>query len=165
MWHAPPFPGRILFSPRDRDPSGTRRASHRRRSAVFRLERLEDRLVLSSLTVSNNSDIDAPGSLRYAINYVNASSDTSNTITIDSTLTGGQTIGLDSALPQITNSVEIDGPGAGLVSVSGNDHSRVFAITAGVTAEIDGLTITHGKADGSAPNIASTGGGILNFGN
>jgi hypothetical protein len=30
---------------------------------------------------------------------------------------------------------------------------------------IEGLTITHGKADGSAPGIPSYGGGILNFGN
>ena len=165
MWQAPRFPGRILLSPRERGSSGSRRSPLRRRSAVFRLERLEDRLVLSSLTVSNNSDIDAPGSLRYAINYVNASSDTSNTITIDSTLTGGQTIGLDSALPQITNNVEIDGPGAGLVSVSGNDHSRVFDISPGTTVTISDLTITHGMADKDSPDVPSLGGGILNSGN
>ena len=37
MWHAPRFPGRMLLSPRDRGPTGSRRSSHRLRSTVFRL--------------------------------------------------------------------------------------------------------------------------------
>src|SRR5262249_40224787 len=57
-----------------------------------------------------------------------------------------------------------DGGGGNQITVSGNNASRVFDISSGAAATIEGLTITHGKADGNAPGIPSTGGGILNFG-
>ena len=66
MLRTPWFPGRILFSPRDRGPTGPRRSSHRRRSAGFRLERLEERTVLSPLIVTSGAD-SGPGSLRDTI--------------------------------------------------------------------------------------------------
>src|SRR5262249_18570619 len=56
----------------------------------------------------------------------------------------------------IKNSVKIIGPGADLLAVSGNDTSKVFDISAGLTVNIAGLTITHGRA--------LEGGGILNVG-
>ena len=56
----------------------------------------------------------------------------------------------------ITNNLTITGPGAAQIAVSGNDASRVFDLAAGVTAEIDGLTITHG--------MATQGGAIQNAG-
>ena len=55
MWHTPQFPGRILVSPRDRGPSGSRRPSHRR-AARPRLEALEGRALLSAWSVTNTSD-------------------------------------------------------------------------------------------------------------
>jgi hypothetical protein len=49
MWHAPRFLGPILFSPRDRGPTGSRRSS-RRRASRPRLEALEGRALLATLT-------------------------------------------------------------------------------------------------------------------
>src|SRR5262249_45368581 len=48
------------------------------------------------------------------------------------------------------------GPGAGQLAVSGNGTSRVFQIGSGVTAFLDGLTISRGQA--------GDGGGIYNAG-
>ncbi len=81
-----------------------------------------------------------------------------NTITIDPTLTGGQTITLTSLLPVITANVAINGPGASVVSVSGNNLYQVFEIGTGTTVAISGLTITHGQEQ------YGVGGGLLNDG-
>lgn len=53
-------------------------------------------------------------------------------------------------------SLEIEGPGAGKLTVGGDGRSQVFDVSGGVTATIAGLTI----ADGSA----SLGAGIANSG-
>jgi hypothetical protein len=159
MWYTPRFPGRILFSLSDHDPTGSRRSTHRRRSAVFRLERLEERTVLSTLTVLNNLD-SGPGSLRDTI----AAADNGDTIDFAKsvhkiTLTGGELT--------INKSLDIEGPGADKLTISGNDARRVFDISgaATTTVTIAGLTITDGLADGSDPILASSGGGILNADN
>ena len=41
--------------------------------------------------------------------------------------------------------MNIDGPGAEHVSVSGDDQSSVFDVAGGVTATISGLTVTDGS--------------------
>ena len=156
MWHTPRFPGRILFSPGDRSRNGLRRSSHRRRSAVFRLERLEERTVLSTLTVLNSLDSGA-GSLRDTI----AAASPGDTIVFAKdvhriTLTSGE---LD-----ITQNLDIEGPGPNKLTVSGKDHSRVFDISSGTTVTIARLTITDGLANGNTLNSPSTGGGVLNQG-
>src|SRR5262249_6173244 len=48
------------------------------------------------------------------------------------------------------------GPGADRLAVSGNDATRVFQISSDVNVTIDGLTVTHGRAD--------IGGGVWNDG-
>jgi hypothetical protein len=58
-----------------------------------------------------------------------------------------------------------DGGGGNQITVSGNDASRVFDISAGTTVTIAGLTIIHGRAGKNAPVLPSIGGGILNEGN
>src|SRR5262249_28477847 len=77
----------------------------------------------------------------------------------------GQTITLTNGELAITRSLDIEGPGANQLTVDGNHASRVFDISGGVTVTIAGMTMTDGLANGSAPVLASTGGGILNFGN
>ena len=67
MWHTPRFPGRILVSPRDRGPTRSRRPSHRRRSAVFRLERLEGRNLLSGITGVAEFPIPTPSANPFSI--------------------------------------------------------------------------------------------------
>ncbi len=118
------------------------------------LEALEARTVPSTLTVTSALDDGSSGTLRSAITAA-ASGDTirfSNQLhghTI--TLTGGQLA--------ITKNLDIEGPGANKVTVSGNNASRVFKISgAGTTVTIAGLTIADGRV------VADGGGGIRNDG-
>jgi hypothetical protein len=107
------------------------------------LEQLEQRALLSTLTVTNLSD-SGPGSLRDAINMANASPD--STIDFAPGLTG--TIKLRSTLPLISVSMEIDGPGASDLTVSGQNITGVFQViessSTGV-ATINDLTIANGR--------------------
>jgi hypothetical protein len=135
---------------------GARRACPHR--LVLRLEALEDRWLPSTLTVLNTLD-SGPGSLRGEI----AAASSGDTITFAPSL-DGQTITLTSGELALTQSLDIEGPGAGLLTVSGNNASRVFDISSGVTATIAGLTITDGLAGGTAPLFAGSGGGILDLG-
>ena len=74
------------------------------------------------------------------------------------------TITLTTGELDIAKNLDIEGPGANKLTISGNDASRVFDISAGETVTIAGLTITDGLADGNSPVIHSLGGGILNQG-
>jgi hypothetical protein len=113
---------------------------HGKRVAL-RLEELECRNLPSTLTVLNSADSGA-GSLRDTI----AAAHSGDQIVFDDSLQG-QTITLTSGELAITKSLDIDGLGADQLTVSGNDASRVFRVTSGITVEIDDLTITHGRAD------------------
>ena len=140
-----------------RRPRAHRHPAPHRRSFVPRLECLEDRTVPSTLTVLNNLDKGA-GSLRDAITRAK----NGDTIVFAPSL-DGQTITLTSDQLTISKSLDIEGPGAGLLAVSGNDANRVFNISQNqqpVAVTIAGLTITHGRAGGSSDG----GGGILNVG-
>lgn len=109
--------------------------------------------MLSTLTVLNNLD-KGPGSLRDAI----TKSKSGDSIVFTPSLSG-QTITLTSGSLALKTSVDIEGPGASLLSISGNDTSRVFDISSGLDVRIAGLTITHGRAVGNWG-----GGAILNVG-
>jgi hypothetical protein len=134
------------------------RGSRRLASYRPRLEAFEDRTVLSTLTVLNNFD-SGSGSLRDTL----AAASSNDTIVFDPSL-NDQMITLTSGELAITKSLDIEGPGASLLAISGNDDSRVFDIGRGSVVTIAGLTISHGRADVSAPGMPSGGGGILNFG-
>jgi hypothetical protein len=136
-----------------RPPTSGRSLSRKSRRHAPRIEKLEDRTVLSTLTVLNSLDKGA-GSLRDAITQA----DHGDSIIFDPAL-AGQTITLTSDQLTITKSLNIQGPGGGLLAVSGNDANRVFAIKKGLNVTITGLTITQGRAVGS-----NGGGGILNDG-
>src|SRR5262245_52138876 len=130
---------------------GRRPKQHRGLCFTPRLEVLEDRTVPSTFLVENLAD-SGPGSLRQAVLDANAQAGADQiffTGQAHGTITpGGQ---LD-----VTDDLEIRGPGAELVAVSGKDASRVFETSRGVTAFLAGLTITHGHAE--------DGGGIYNTG-
>jgi hypothetical protein len=123
------------------------------------LETLEDRSLPSTLTVTNLSDSD-PGSLRDIVNQASSG----DTINFDSGLQG--TITLTSGELAISKSLDIEGPGAAQITVSGNKASRVFDIAPGVAATLAGLTIANGqvKAFSSDSNVYVFGGGIYNAG-
>src|SRR5258707_902188 len=116
--------------------SRSKRPVARRTAFVPRLQCLEDRTVPSTLTVLNNHDAGA-GSLRDAIGHAHDG----DTIVFASGLTG-QTIALTSDELAIKKSLDIEGPGADNLAVSGNDVNRVFDISEGLTVKIAGLTIT-----------------------
>jgi hypothetical protein len=134
-----------------------RKAVRTQRSFVPRLEVLEDRAVPSTLTVLNNLDSGA-GSLRDTIKAANSG----DTVVFASGL-NGQRITLTSDELAIKKSLDIEGPGASLLAVSGNDTFRVFDIVnQGLTVTIAGLTITHGRGGGGGSGGGGGGGAILN---
>src|SRR5262245_19053306 len=115
------------------------------------LEPLESRWVPT--TVTNLNDAGA-GSLRQAlletpaVGTVDFLPGLSGTITLT---TGELTIDKDLTIP---------GPGADVITVSGNNASRVFEVVPAVTVAISGLTIADGRPVGGT----AQGGGILNRG-
>ena len=70
------------------------------------------------------------------------------------------TIDLTGGPLQVATSVNIKGPGAKKLTVSGGGQSTVFDVQNGVTATISGLTVTDGVS-----TTGSGGGGIVNLGN
>jgi parallel beta-helix repeat protein len=102
-----------------------------------------------------NLDDSGPGSLRDAIESANETP-AADVITFQTGLSGAIT--LTTGQLEINTSLDIQGPGAAVISVSGNDTSRVFYLyssTENIAVNISGLTITAGNAE--------DGGGIVNF--
>ncbi len=125
------------------------------RAARPRLESLEERRLLSVLTVDTSIGT-GTGSLPWAI--AQASGSSGDTIEFDMTKVTSP-ITLSSPL-DIAANVTIEGPGAGILAISGGGKSGVLYVGSGVTATINGLTITGGAgADGGINN----GGGTLNL--
>jgi hypothetical protein len=142
-------------------PIGGRHGSRRKRHAYRpRLQALEDRWLLSTLTVLNNHD-SGPGSLRAEI----AAAKSGDTIVFDHSL-NGQIIRLKSGELAITQSLTIDGPGAAKLTISGNRASRVFDISGSSTnVVIQDLTIANGLVSDTTVTgplgAAALGGGLL----
>lgn len=106
-------------------------------------EVLEERRMLAVFSVTSAADSGA-GSLRQAILDANAAPG-ADTILFDAALSSG-TITLGGTALSITDSVEIQGPGANLLTISGNNASRVFENSA--SSVISGLRITGGTESG-----------------
>ncbi|WP_341525829.1 choice-of-anchor Q domain-containing protein [Nostoc sp. UHCC 0302] len=122
---------------------------------------------MAIFSVTNTNDI-GKGSLRQAIREANALIG-KDTINFDGVFTDSiaDTITLGGSSLKITDDLSIEGRGANLLTVSGNNASRVFDIGSGITVEIDGLTI----AKGYVPDVIEyndeeeyNGGGIRNYG-
>jgi len=123
----------VFRSPR---PSRSRRARF-----LPSVDRMEDRTLLSTLTVSNTLD-GGPGSLRGVI----AAAASGDTVVFADALQGG-TITLTGGELTIDKSIDVEGPGAGRLTVSGGGLGRVFDVaTSGVSVTIAGLTITGGRS-------------------
>jgi hypothetical protein len=163
--------------------AGTRTSSKRLPRVCIRprLEALEDRTLLSNYVVNRADDaLNANGSavgsgtsgtLRYCIDK--ADTDPGSTITFDSTVfpnTSSTTIQLSNGELAISASTNIQGPGSGIVTVSGTDGgkgaSRVFDITYNAAVvTITGLTIAKGNANTYYTSVAGDqGGDIFNGG-
>jgi predicted outer membrane repeat protein len=124
------------------------------------LEALESRWVPSTLTVLNDHDSGA-GSLRAAISAAHHG----DTINFAPGL-AGQTITLTSGELLIKQDVTIAGPGAGQLTISGNNASRVFELSVKTKPQVtlSDLTIRDGYAPGPFGYSTDNGGGILNEG-
>lgn len=146
---------------------GSHHHNHRVRRASLpfpAITALEDRVLLSTLTVTNLNDSGA-GSLRAAITQAN-SQPGADFIRFRTGLTGTITL-TTGQLPVITDALQIVGPGAGVLTVSGNDSSRIFELTGvGAVVGISGLTIARGRniAQDAVGITVTRGGGILNDG-
>jgi hypothetical protein len=139
---------RTFSFPRD----SQRNTKYDKRRMPLRLEVLEDRSLPSTVMNLNDSGF---GSLRQAI----MDTPSSGTVDFQPGLSGTITLTSDELL--IDKDLNIAGPGAGVITVSGDNASRVFELLPPVSAAISGLTI----ADGSISNISSSqGGGIFNRG-
>src|SRR5438552_5263794 len=126
------------------------------------LEALEDRNLLSSLTVVNLAD-SGSGSLRDADQQANAAAG-AHTIRFAAGLSGQITLTSGQLeISDATGPTTINGPGANLLAVNGNNSDRVFQVDTGVTAAFSGITITGGQAAYSGQSTYS-GGGIFNNG-
>jgi hypothetical protein len=107
---------------------------------------LADKAAATTLQVTTLAD-SGPGSLRQAVLDANAATGAD---TVVFGIVG--TITLTSGEIKITDDLVINGLGAGVLTVSGNDQSRVFNIDNAadrtINVTLSGLTLTHGFTPG-----------------
>ena len=130
---------------------------------------------MSSIVVNSDADNATPGdglvTLREAITAANSdtATDTGQTGSGSDTITfalgpGAHTINLTGALPELSTDMQIQGPGADLLTVrrdTGGDY-RIFTVPAGSVVGLSGMSIANGLAPGGF--FSSVGGGIYNAG-
>ena len=122
----------------------------------------------SSYVVSTTDDTLNAGTLRTGVSWANVSTNVNpenrfspapNTVDFSATgtieLTGGTLALANNGGTSVAKSIQ--GPGPGILSISGGNASGVFSVASGVTASISGLTVTGGLA-------AINGGAIDNSG-
>jgi CSLREA domain-containing protein len=111
--------------------------------------------IVDTLPDTVNANDGVP-SLREAITSANATTGKSS-ITFADTPSGTITLN-GTALPTLTKSVDMIGPGADVLTIGGNDRSRIFNATAtATTITLEGLTLTNGYVS------TVTGGGASAF--
>ena len=142
------------------DAGGRRRghgAAHPRATVRPRVEALEGRRLLSQINLTVSSLADAgPGTLRAAILAADVGKP-SDKFTIGVSVTG--TIDLQSPLPDLNNTIAIQGPGASSLTVEraagASFSSAIVTVDPGQTASLSGLTIANGD-DGGIANYGGT---------
>jgi predicted outer membrane repeat protein len=158
-----------------------------KRAPRFRptLEALEGRWAPAILTVNSladNTTADSALTLREAVNVVDGTlgralttgekAQVTGTLGSNDTIqfqlpVGPQTITLTGGALSITKAVALTGPGAGLLTINGNNAGRVLILghdysqNLSLNVSLSGLTISGGSAVSGSANY---GGGLLNFG-
>lgn len=113
---------------------------------AFLLALLSVRRATAATFMVTNLANSGPGSLRLAVRKANAFPG-ADQVAFAPGLTG--TITLTAGEILITDHLAIHGPGAGVLTVSGNDHSRTFhvekpGVAAPINVTLSGLTLTRG---------------------
>ena len=101
----------------------------------------------ATFTVTNTNDAGA-GSLRQAVLDANASAG-ADIVDFSPLFLSPQTITLLTGDITITDPLSINGPGASLLTVSGNHNSRIFAAVSFGPIMITGMTLTNGNGAGT----------------
>jgi hypothetical protein len=132
----------------------------RGRRARPRVTELEAREVPATFTVTNLNDFGL-GSLRQATFDANAAGGLDDIVFAGAATSG--TITLTSGQLFLSGPTNLIGPGAGNLTVSGNNASRLFFVNpgGGQPVTISGLTLTRGNGTGPGP---SGGGAITHVG-
>ncbi|MBW4525891.1 MAG: DUF4347 domain-containing protein [Phormidium tanganyikae FI6-MK23] len=122
----------------------------------------------NDFVVINTTD-NGEGSLRQAILNANAIAGTDTITFAGSTFTNAtpDTITLTTGQLAIASDLTITGTGANLLTLSGNNASRVFSISSG-NVNLSGMTIANGNAGSGTTfggGISFQGGGTLNLSN
>ena len=129
------------------------------RRPILQLLQFEDRIVPATYTVQN-LNASGTGSLFEQITTANGTT-ANDEIVFGAGVTG--TITLANVLPQIlttatAGTLTITGPGvSSLLTISGNNLSRIFVVNTGGNLTLNNITVTRG-------NITGNGGGIFNQG-
>ncbi len=164
--------------------AGARKAKKQSARALIRprLENLEDRTLPAPVfTVNAPGDAGVgagtSGDIRYCINQADITSNAGATIVFNTAAIGGSIITLTHGELEISNTMTLEGPGAGNLTISGDADgstptsgttaSRVFNIIAPqATVTISGLTISGGNGSPSTSvTPGNQGGDIFNGGN
>ncbi|HLJ92024.1 MAG TPA: right-handed parallel beta-helix repeat-containing protein, partial [Gemmataceae bacterium] len=123
------------------------RVKPRERHNRLCLEWLEHRCLPSTVTTLAD---DGPGSLRVALTTTQPGGTVDFLPGLIGTITVAQRLEID-------HNLAIAGPGAGVITISGNSSVQVFHIASSATVRVSGLTITNGFT-------GQNGGGIFNEG-
>ena len=113
--------------------------------------------VVTKTADTNDGVCDADCSLREALATVNATAGDDHIVFSGTVFNTGQTITLSGGLLNVTNNgaVTVSGPGVDLLTISGNNATRVFSVNAGTANDgailtVSGLTIANGYLDGGS---------------
>lgn len=114
------------------------------------------------VTNSNDSGV---GSLRQAIGNANTAP-SADTVVFASLFNTARTITLTTGQIDLTDAAltTIAGPGSNLLTVSGNNASRIFNVNLGASAAMSGMRLTAGRVNGTLLTAASAGAAVYNAG-
>ena len=103
-------------------------------------------IVVTTTSDTNDGVCDANCSLREAV----SASSNGDVIVFSPLFNSPQTITLTSGQISISKNLTIAGPGSSLLTVSGNNNSRIFYISNNATVAMSGLKLTNGRAGTSS---------------
>jgi CSLREA domain-containing protein len=104
---------------------------------------------------TNDGVCDGDCSLREAITAATAASGDDDLIRFSSLFNTPQTITLGGSELLVTESMTIQGPGADLLTISGNDASNVFGLVTSGSVTLKGFTVRDGFTPGDGAGIYS----------